>query len=84
VNTERLVTLAEVADTLRVSPHTIRSWIRKGRLQPVRICRRLLFRSADVERFIAASVTHLSVERRTESTDIQQFAATAGGNREAS
>ena len=51
----RLLTLTEVADALRLSPHTIRAFVRKGRLCPVRICRRLLFRPADVEKLIAAS-----------------------------
>ena len=55
VKVPRLVTLQEVADQLRVSPHSVRSWIRKGRLQPVRICRRLLFSTDEVTRFIAAS-----------------------------
>jgi len=48
----QLLTLLEVADMLRVSPHTVRAWVRKGRLQPVRICRRLLFAPAVVSRFI--------------------------------
>jgi excisionase family DNA binding protein len=55
VSTERLMTLLEVADTLRVSPHTIRAWVRKRRLLPVRICRRLLFDPADVQRFLESS-----------------------------
>jgi DNA-binding CsgD family transcriptional regulator len=55
VITERLLTLAETAETLRLSPHTVRAFVRKGRLFPVRICRRLLFRAIDVERLIAAS-----------------------------
>jgi excisionase family DNA binding protein len=42
-NGTALLTLAEVADRLRVSKHTVRSWTRSGRLLPVRICRRLLF-----------------------------------------
>ncbi|MGO9337272.1 MAG: helix-turn-helix domain-containing protein [Terracidiphilus sp.] len=50
---ERLLTLAEVADLLRVSPHTVRAWVRKGRLQPVRICRRLLFSPDVVSRFVS-------------------------------
>ena len=53
MNTERLLTLLEVADMIRVSPHTVRSWVRKGRLQPVRICRRLLFLPDEVARFLA-------------------------------
>jgi len=49
----QLLTLIEVAERLRVSPHTIRSWIRKGRLRPVRLCRRLLFHPDEVARFLA-------------------------------
>lgn len=52
MSTERLLTLLEVADMLRVSPHTVRAWVRKGRLQPVRICRRLLFSPAAVSQFV--------------------------------
>jgi excisionase family DNA binding protein len=52
VTTDRLLTLLEVADLLRVSPHTVRAWVRKGRLRPVRICRRLLFAPDAVSRFV--------------------------------
>lgn len=52
---ERLLTLAEVADLLRVSPHTVRAWVRKGRLQPVRICRRVLFSPDVVSRFVSVA-----------------------------
>jgi excisionase family DNA binding protein len=52
VSTERLLTLLEVADLLRVSPHTVRAWVRQGRLQPVRICRRVLFSPEAVNRFV--------------------------------
>jgi len=51
----RLWTLQETAEALRLSPHTIRSFVRKGKLRPVRICRRLLFRADDVEKFIVAA-----------------------------
>lgn len=51
----RLLTLAEFADTLRVSPHTIRKWVHQGKLTPVRVCRKLLFEPADVERLIEES-----------------------------
>ena len=53
----RLLNLAAVAEALAVSPHTVRSWVRKGRLQPVRICRRLLFHPDTVTQFVAASAT---------------------------
>jgi hypothetical protein len=57
VSTERLLTLLETAETLRLSPHTVRSFVRKGKLCPVRICRRLLFRVVDVEQFITSNCT---------------------------
>lgn len=53
MTTPRLLTLLEVADLLRLSPHTIRAMVRQRRLEPVRICRRLLFSPADVDRLVA-------------------------------
>jgi predicted site-specific integrase-resolvase len=52
-NIPQLLTLLAVAKTLCVSPHTVRSWVRRGRLQPVRICRRLLFDPTEIVRFLA-------------------------------
>jgi predicted site-specific integrase-resolvase len=49
----QLLTLLSVAETLCVSPHTVRSWVRAGRLHPVRICRRLLFHPDEILRFLA-------------------------------
>ena len=51
----KLLTLAAVAQALSVSPHTVRMWVRKDRLRPVRICRRLLFDPAEITRFLAAA-----------------------------
>jgi len=48
----QLLTLLAVAKALCVSPHTVRSWVRQGKLKPVRICRRLLFDPAEVSRFL--------------------------------
>ncbi len=53
----RLLTLLAVAEALAVSPHTVRMWVRKGRLTPVRLCRRLLFDPADIDRLVAESTT---------------------------
>jgi len=49
----RLFDLNAVADTLRVSPHTVRKWVKEGRLQPIRLCRRLLFHPEDVAALVA-------------------------------
>jgi excisionase family DNA binding protein len=54
--TVRLMTLMEVADALRLSPHTVRAFVRKGRLHPVRICRRLLFTHRDVEQLLVGGI----------------------------
>jgi excisionase family DNA binding protein len=52
-NVPQLLTLVEVAEALCLSPHTIRSWVKKGRLRPTRICRRLIFHPHEIERFLA-------------------------------
>jgi excisionase family DNA binding protein len=52
---ERLLTLLEVAAIFRLSPHTIRAMVRRNRLRPVRICRRLLFTRDEVSRALAES-----------------------------
>ena len=49
----RLLNLEEVSYRLRLSRHTIRAMCRDHRLEPVRICRRLLFNPADIESLIA-------------------------------
>jgi excisionase family DNA binding protein len=48
----KLLTLTAVAEALSVSPHTVRAWVRKGRLKPLRLCRRLLFDPAEVHRLL--------------------------------
>jgi excisionase family DNA binding protein len=49
----QLLTLLAVAKLLSVSPHTIRAFVRKGKLRPVRICRRLLFHPDEIGRFLS-------------------------------
>jgi predicted site-specific integrase-resolvase len=49
----QLLTLLAVSKALCVSPHTVRAWVRQGKLKPVRICRRLLFNPNEVTRFLS-------------------------------
>jgi hypothetical protein len=49
----QLLTLVAVAKALCVSPHSVRCWVRRGKLRPVRICRRLLFHPDEIARFLA-------------------------------
>jgi hypothetical protein len=51
----QLFTLNEVARALALSPHTIRAFVRTGKLHPLRICRRLLFHPDELARFISAA-----------------------------
>jgi len=48
----QLLTLVAVAKALCVSPHTVRGWVKDGRLRPMRLCRRLLFHPDEVARFL--------------------------------
>jgi DNA-binding transcriptional MerR regulator len=50
----KLYTLPEVATALGLSPHTIRSFVRQGKLSPLRICRRLLFDPEEIAGFVAS------------------------------
>ncbi|MBI3475215.1 MAG: helix-turn-helix domain-containing protein [Acidobacteria bacterium] len=48
----RLLNLIAVAEVCCVSPHTVRKWVREGKLTPLRICRRLLFHPDELVRFL--------------------------------
>jgi DNA-binding transcriptional MerR regulator len=50
----RLMDVGELAALWRVSPHTIRAWVKAKRLIPTRICRRLLFHPEECARFLSA------------------------------
>jgi len=50
----RLMDVDGLASHWQVSPHTIRAWVRQKRLNPTRICRRLLFHPDECARFLAA------------------------------
>jgi excisionase family DNA binding protein len=53
---DEFLTVAEIADQLKLNPQTIRNWIDRGELPAVRLgSRRVRVRSSDLERFVAAS-----------------------------
>lgn len=51
-NVPRLLPLNQVAKLLSVSSFTVRNWVRKGKLRPVRLCRRLLFHPDEIARLV--------------------------------
>jgi Helix-turn-helix domain len=52
----RLIDVNQLAETWKVSPHTIRGWVASRRLNPTRICRRLLFTPNECERFLQTKI----------------------------
>ena len=52
------LTVAEVADLLRLNPQTVRNWIDRGQLPAVRVGeRRVRIRQSDLDEFLAAGAT---------------------------
>ena len=52
-----LKSVEEAAELLGISPWTVRSYIRDGKLQPVRLGRRVLIEETELERFVASGKT---------------------------
>lgn len=52
---EVYLTVAEVAQTLRLNQQTVRNWIDQGRLPALRIGRRVRIKRSDFERIVDAS-----------------------------
>lgn len=54
-STDEFLTVAEVADVLKLNQQTIRNWIDAGTLPAVRIGRRVRIRRSDFDRLVATS-----------------------------
>jgi excisionase family DNA binding protein len=52
-NDDSLLTVAEVAETLKLNQQTVRNWIDRGELPAVRIGRRVRIKRADFDRLLA-------------------------------
>lgn len=54
--TDHLLTVAEVAERLRVTPSTVSLWVRDGRIRAIRLpSGRLRFRATDIDQLVAAT-----------------------------
>src|SRR5437660_1129126 len=51
----KLLSIKTAADLLSISPWTVRSYIKTGKLRPVRLGRRVLLEESELERFVAFS-----------------------------
>jgi excisionase family DNA binding protein len=54
---ESFLTVAEVAELLKLNQQTVRNWIDQGSLPAVRVGRRVRIKRSDFERVIAQSAT---------------------------
>ena len=76
---DEFLTVAEVADRLRLNQQTIRNWIDRGALRAVRVGpRRVRVRRVDLERFITES----SMPGPTDEDSARQALAARGGEGE--
>jgi excisionase family DNA binding protein len=62
-----LKSVEEAAELLGISPWTVRSYIRDGKLKPVRIGRRVLVEEAELERFVALCQNPVRTQVTTEA-----------------
>ncbi len=67
-----LRSVEQAAGLLGISPWTVRSYIRDGKLKPVRLGRRVLVEETELERFIESGRAPLGIA--------EQAAAQEGGN----
>ncbi len=62
----RCLGLEEAASKLSVSPLTLRRWARDKKIESVRLGRRLVFREASLEAFIAAGIQPAQAQHQNE------------------
>jgi excisionase family DNA binding protein len=55
--TESFLTVAEVAELLKLNQQTVRNWIDQGSLPALRVGRRVRIRRSDLERVLQAGAT---------------------------
>lgn len=60
---ESFLTVAEVAELLKLNQQTVRNWIDQGSLPAVRVGRRVRIKRSDFERVIAQSATVPTIAR---------------------
>src|ERR1022692_2765481 len=79
---DSFLTVAEVAELLKINPQTIRNWIDSGQLPGVRVgARRVRVRQSDLDRFIEAGATVVPSADQ-ESADANQTEAVGSELRE--
>jgi excisionase family DNA binding protein len=65
-----LRSVEEAAGLLGISQWTVRSYIRDGKLRPVRIGRRVLLAEDELERFVSAGQQQVEVEQNVAQVEV--------------
>jgi excisionase family DNA binding protein len=82
---ETFVTVAEIAEQLRLNQQTVRNWIDRGELSAIRIGpRRVRVRASELERFIAASSSAGLPDEATARQEFDEALAVVQSNADAS
>ena len=53
----KLLSVQAAAELLSISPWTVRSYIKQGKLRPVRIGRRVLLQQEEIQRFVESGAS---------------------------
>jgi excisionase family DNA binding protein len=69
---DSFLTVAEVAEILKLNQQTVRNWIDQGSLPALRVGRRVRIRRSDLERLLEASSTAAG-EAREEGPSAEDF-----------
>jgi excisionase family DNA binding protein len=67
------LTVAEVAQTLKLNQQTVRNWIDQGSLPALRIGRRVRIRRSDFDRLIEAGATRSGATREQAGSSAEDF-----------
>ena len=73
MNESEFLTVAEVAQTLKLNQQTVRNWIDQGSLPALRIGRRVRIRRSDFEALIAAGATRPDAARAQPGASAEDF-----------
>jgi len=66
-----LMSVSDVAEALRVSPHTVRRWIAQKKLAVVKLGTRTLFDPKEVTRFVRLAANNSKPPVKPENGEIQ-------------
>jgi excisionase family DNA binding protein len=73
LNESEFLTVAEVAQTLKLNQQTVRNWIDQGSLPALRIGRRVRIRRSDFEALIEAGATQPGSARAQPGPSAEDF-----------